>query len=86
MNAEVTADSIDRGLEHLRKLAPDPNRADRLRAKLRTELVRREARARRGARRWGAVRGVLAPVLVGGLCVLYLAAVVGNALRLNGVL
>jgi hypothetical protein len=86
MNAEVTGDCIDRGLEHLRKLAPDRDRADRLRAKLRTELVRREARARRGARRWDAVRCVLAPVLVGGLCVLYLAAVVGNALRLNGVL
>jgi hypothetical protein len=86
MITEVIGDSIDRSLEHLRKLAPDRDRADRVRAKLRTELVRREARARRGARRWDAVQRLLAPVLVGGLCVLYLAAVVGNALRLNGVL
>jgi hypothetical protein len=50
------------------------------------ELARREERSRRAAEWWSAARRVLAPALVGGLCVIYLAAVVGNALRLGGAL
>jgi hypothetical protein len=86
MTSDTADDRLDRSLRDLRAMAQDHARADRVRARCRMELARREERSRRAAEWWSAARRVLAPALVGGLCVIYLAAVVGNALRLGGAL
>jgi hypothetical protein len=79
-------DALERSLRQLPMIAPDPARADRLRARCLAELTARHRRAERAARRWDAAGRVLGPALVGGLCAIYLVAVIGNALRIHGVL
>lgn len=86
MMPDPVTDALDRSLRQLPMIAQDPVRVDRLRARCRAELTDRHRRARRAARRWDAAGRVLGPALVGGLCAVYLVAVIGNALRIHGVL
>ena len=86
MMPDTVTDALDRSLRRLPLIAPDPARADLLRARCRAELTGRHRRAQRAARRWDAAGQVLGPALVGGLCAIYLVAVIGNALRIHGVL
>lgn len=73
-----------RTVARLRPLVPDPARAERVRARCHAQLRLGQRRADRTARVAGAGRRVLAPVVVGGLCVLYVVALVGTAIRLRG--
>ena len=68
----------------LQPLAPDPQRAERVRARCCARLSRSRHRPMRigVTNRFG--RGVLAAVVVGGFC-LYVAALVTMTLRLHGV-
>ena len=72
------ADSLDR----LRALAPDPGRAERVRVTCRTQLRRRRRRAARTAVITGFAWDVLAPVVLGTFCVLYVVVLVATTLRL----
>ena len=78
---EASADS----LEWLVALAPDPDRAERLRMRCRTQLTRSRRRAARTAAITGFAWRVLAPAVVGGFCVFYVAVLVATTLRLHGV-
>ena len=72
------------GLEWLVALAPDPDRAERVRVRCRTQLGRSQRRAARTAAISGFAWHVLAPIVVGGFCVLYLALLVATTVRLQG--
>jgi hypothetical protein len=76
------ADSLD----SLRALAPDANRAERVRVSCRTQLGRNRRRAARTALITGFAWRVLAPVVVGAFCVLYVVMLLATTLRLEGVL
>jgi hypothetical protein len=78
---EASAESLKR----LRALAPDPDRAERVRVKCRTQLGRSRRRAARTAVITGFAWRVLAPVVVGAFCVLYVTVLVATTLRLQGV-
>jgi hypothetical protein len=69
----------------LTALTPDPRRAERVRARCRTQLEqsrRRETRTRQIAEfTWR----VLAPAAVGVFCVFYVAVLVATTLRFEGV-
>ena len=73
------------GLDRLMALAPDPDRAERVRVKCRAQLGRNPRRAARRAMITGFAWRVLAPVVVGAFCLLYLALLVATTLRLEGV-
>jgi hypothetical protein len=64
-------------LNRLTPLTPDADRSERVRVRCRVQL---ERNGRRRAAR------VLAPAVVGGVCLLYAAAFVITTLRLEGVL
>ena len=66
-------------------LAPDPDRAERVRMRCRAQLVRSRRRAARAAVISGFAWRVLAPVVVGAVCVLYATVLVATTLRLEGV-
>ena len=68
-------DPVVRGISELSVLTPDVHRAAVLRARCRARLQRAPAS-----------RATLGPALFGSLCVLYLAALVLDVLRLRGVL
>jgi hypothetical protein len=72
------------GLE-LPILTPNPGRAELVRTRCRARLVRNQQRLKRRASIATFARHVLAPALIGGFCVLYVAALVANTLRLYGV-
>ena len=69
----------------LTALAPDPDRAERVRVRCRAQLGRSRRRAARTAVITGFAWHVLAPALVGGFCVLYVVLLVATTLRLQGV-
>lgn len=69
-------------LDQLTTLAPDPGRAERVRARCRAQLERRQRRAARTAETGLAWR-VFAPALVGAVCVFYVAAILVTTLRLE---
>jgi hypothetical protein len=80
VSREADAENLDR----LMTLAPDPGRAERVRARCRRQL----GKSRRPARApvvIGLAWQVLAPLAVGGFCVLYAALVAATALRFQGV-
>lgn len=85
MTSNDTCDASLEKLERLQSLAPDPRRAERVRARCRTQLARSRRRTARTAVMTGFARRVLAPVVVGGFCVLYVAALLTTTLRLYGV-
>lgn len=72
-------------LERLQALVPDPRRAERVRARCRTQLGRSRQRTARIAAMTALARRVLASVVVASFCVLYLAALLTTTLRLYGV-
>ena len=76
--------SLER-LERLQSLAPDSKRTERVRVRCRIQLGRNRQRTPHSAVITGFARRVLAPVVVGGFCVLYFAALMTTTLRLHGV-
>jgi hypothetical protein len=76
-------DPVLRSLERLPLLKPDEARAERVRARCRSGISRRRRRPEHSER--GANTAVL-EVTLAGLCVMYLSAVVHDALRLHGLL
>jgi hypothetical protein len=81
-------ESHDAGTEsvvQLTTLTPDLERAERVRLRCRAQLGRRQQRAARSAAIASFAWHVLAPVVVGGFCVLYVMLVVVTTLHLEGV-
>jgi hypothetical protein len=72
-------------LERLPSLAPDPRRAERVRVRCRARLSRSRPRTTRTAVTNGFGRRVLAAVVVGGICLLYVASLVTTTLRFHRV-
>jgi hypothetical protein len=84
----ISIDAHDRMLQDvalLQQLAPDPARAERVRARCRAQLRRNRPSDLSTTIGAFALR-ILAPVVVGCLCILYMAELVAAALRLNGIL
>jgi hypothetical protein len=79
---DAGADSLNR----LMNLAPDPDRAERVRMRCRTQLGRSRRRAARTAVITGFAWRVLAPVVLGAFCVLYVVMLLATTLRLEGVI
>ena len=82
------SDSHDASAERLRRLmalAPDPDRAERVRVRCRGQLARSGRRAARTAVMTGFAWRVAAPVVVGACCVLYAAVFVVTLVRLQDV-
>jgi hypothetical protein len=77
-------DTSAESLNALMRLAPDPDRAERVRARCRRQLERSRRRASRAAAITGFAWHVIAPALVGGFCVLYVTLLVVTTLRLQG--
>jgi hypothetical protein len=77
--------SADR-LQRLMTLAPDPDRAERVRARCRGQLGRSRRRGARTAVITRVTGRVIGPVIVGAICVLYAALLVATTLRLEGLL
>ena len=85
MTSRDSRDPGAEGLDRLMALAPDPDRAERVRVRCRTQLGRSQRRAARTAVIIGFAWQVLAPAVVGGFCVLYVALLVATTLRFQGV-
>ena len=79
---DASAHSVDA----LLCLTPDPGRAERVRVRCRARLDRTRRRTACTAVTAGLAWRLLAPVVVGGFCVLYVVAFVATTLRLEGVL
>ena len=79
------ADEVRQDLERLQPLMPDLERAARVRARCRAQLVHRQRRSARRARIVGFGRRVLIPGVVLGLCALYVVSLVSTVLRLRSV-
>jgi hypothetical protein len=77
-------DPVLRSLERLPLLTPDQARAERVRARCRAGFSRHRQRVEHSERVANAA--LLELTLVGVLCVMYLSAVVHDALRLHGLL
>lgn len=86
MTPDTVTEPVERSLRHLPAITPDRARGDRLRMRCHAELARGRTRVQRAARRAEVVDRILGPALVVALCAVYMAAVVGNALRLHGVI
>ena len=84
MTSDDSHEASAESLEGLRPLAPDPDRAERVRVRCRTQLERSRRRARTAVIS-GFAWHVLAPAVVGGFCILYVVAFVATTLRLQGV-
>jgi hypothetical protein len=74
------------GLSELTRLAPDSDRAERVRSQCRTQLERRWRRQTSAATSTGRAWRLLTPVIVGSVCVLYALALAATTLRLEGIL
>jgi hypothetical protein len=75
VNVDDTSELVLRGVSQLPVLTPDQRRSAQVRARCRARMRRAPKPERR-----------LGPVLLTGLCVLYLSALVLDVLRLQGVL
>jgi hypothetical protein len=76
----MTSDPWLRTLERLPRAQPDAARAERVRARCHAALARQHVRPRQQPRTMRAWE----PAVVVGLCVLYLAQVVAQAMHLYG--
>ena len=85
MTSDDTHDPMIDELRRLQSLAPDHGWTDRVRTRCRTHLERSQARPARTNMTARLARRVVASVVVGGFCVLYIAALVTTTLRLHGV-
>ena len=79
---DVRADRLDR----LQRLAPDADRAERVRVRCRTRLERSRRRVASTDVSGGRARRLLGPVVVGGVCAFYVVALLEATLRLQGIL
>ena len=70
-------------LSRLRVLEPDSARSERVRARCRNMIVKRQQHAESSARPDGFTAIVLQPALVGGLCLSYLLGVIYDVIRLH---
>jgi hypothetical protein len=86
MTSYDSHDASAKSLERLLRLAPDPDRAERVRVRCRTQLGRSRRRTAHIAVMTALAWRLLPPVVVGGFCVLYVAALVATTLRLHDVL
>ena len=77
-------DLVMQDLARLQPLAPDPSHAERVRARCHARLERKQLRSERAALATSYARRILAPAVVGGVCVLYVAALVSTVLRVRG--
>jgi hypothetical protein len=84
MTSDDTHDPTADDLRRLMALAPEPDRAERVRVTCRT-MLRRQRRDSRAAVIAEFASRVIAPVVVGAFCVLYVAVLVATTLRLEGV-
>lgn len=84
MTPDPVHDPTIHSLARLRPLAANPAHAERVRQRCRAELARRRHRSDRRALAVESGRRMLAPVLLGGFCVLYLVELVGTAFGLRG--
>ena len=73
------------GLDRLMTLAPDPDRAERVRVRCRAQLGRSRRRAARTAEITGFASRVLLPAVVGAVCVFYTAVLMATTIRLESV-
>jgi hypothetical protein len=78
-------DPLLRSLRALPVLEPDPARAARVRARGRDIFARRRRQATQPAGS-SSIVVLLERALVGGLCLIYLSAVLHDVLRLRGIL
>ena len=85
MTPNDTHDANFEELMRLQFLASDQGRADQVRIRCRTQLGRSRRRSARTDVPAGFPWRVLAPVVIGGFCVLYIAALVATTVRLHGV-
>lgn len=83
---DQSSDKALRELGRLPRLAPDPRRAERVRADCRARLARRGKPMARRTLNAGSAALVCGQALLGGLCVIYLTAIVHDALRVRGIL
>jgi len=81
MSTSDARDPVLENLARLRQLSPDLARAEHVRAKCRARLRETRRSKRTAVARFA--RCIVAPVLVGWFCVLYIADLVGIALRLH---
>ena len=86
MTSHDTHDPKAASLDRLPRLAPDSHRAERVRVRCRTRLGQSPRRKARIAATTGRACRLLAPLAVGGFCVLYVVALVVTTLRLEGVI
>ena len=73
-------------LKLLIPLTPDPDRRERVRLRCRMQLERDGRRRNRATKLIGFTARVLAPAIVGGFCLVYVAALLATTLRLEGIL
>ncbi len=85
MTSDDDQDAGVDGLDRLMTLAPDQDRAERVRAKCRTQLVRNRRRAARTAEIARFAWGGLGPAVVGAVCVFYTAVLMATTIRLENV-
>lgn len=85
MTSDDTCDASLEKLRPLQVLAPDPQRAARVLMRCRAQLGRGQQRQARRELITGVARRTLAPVVVGGFCVIYIFSLVTTTLRLRGV-
>jgi hypothetical protein len=83
MITRETHDPMLQNLALLPQLESDPARAERVRARCRAQLVRNQP-AESSAAIKGVARWVLGPVLVGSVCILYIAGLVRVVLYMHG--
>jgi hypothetical protein len=83
MTPDDAHDAGEHSLERLMALAPDPDRAERVRMRCRTQLSRSQQRAARTALITEFAWRVLAPAVVGVVGVFYAAVLVATTLRLE---
>jgi hypothetical protein len=85
MSTHDRHDPLLHTVSRLRPLEPDSARAERVRTRCRARLNRSRRRSERVARITGLAVRVLAPMVVGSLGAMYIAALVGTTLRLHSV-
>jgi hypothetical protein len=85
MTSYGAADALADRLDHLTTLAPDADRAARVRARCHAQLGRSRRRAARTAEVTGFASRVFGPVVVGAVCVFYTAMLVALTVQLESI-
>ena len=85
MTSDEAHDARADSLRRLMVLAPDPDRAERVRLRCRTQLARSRRRAARTAAITGFTVRAFGPVVVGTFCVFYAVVLAATTLALEGI-